>query len=671
MASALIELRQADRDNLEQEVDGEYTITLNDPIAVMNGDTVGVRNVYLDTEASADQKIHIDQDLALTIENGFYYQCLRFNYQDNATLGASTGYLANTGDDMIDGRTYIMCAPSAKAAGNFYLDTMTLDNFGDSNQDAWKPTQYNSNGDGSHKTFYFQCTLLYKHAGDAVDAPNREYTLQISGDASGQRPWRGTYAGPNEWTYALDVAPMTETFSYDPTADITEDYGPNGGVQTQKGLLVKANSWAVSTGSPNGADTIKLQYANYDAGPEYVVSFVNIGKSYSSNVAFSVNDTYPAGNDNYTPYMRSTTFTLEAGDYTPAELTTRINRIIQGNNSTTFANPVVNSNFLIPYNSVDYPDTVWVEEGLNNAFILDTGNPTDAALNGGMLIGATQMVLDYDEDKKVFFWSYIHSPLYGLDGTTNYNEAVGFTKTANLVANNEKVIAISRNSGIFFRSLRAAQPDGTSYEFWGGTSQPGGVLGFDLSKLIPSVVQFPAGKAINGWSPDSLEMLEMPLVTGQNATTGFIGLDDLATRGATSDYWFMPAISAAAPYLADSNGVTREIRADAASLKSTDFGYFLIDVESQWGGVPYVGANGFRSDSIRAVVGRYYSAASYTTGQISDAVPYTHKGEPIVLDSFKVKILGPDKQTAKNLGSDTAVILEVVRAQPAVSATSK
>lgn len=667
MADALIELRQADRDDPSKEVDGEYSITLNDPIAIMNGDTVAVRNVYLDTEASADAKIHIDQDLTLTMQNGFYYQMIRGDQQDNTTL-ATAGYVADAGKEFVDGRTYVMCTPADTGAGNYYLDSMELYNEGDSGQPPWKPTSRDSGGDGNHTTFWWQCTLLYKHVGDPPGPPFREYPLLVSG-ADGNRVWNGQSPIDGEWEYTLGSTPMTENFSYDPTADITVDYGSNGGVQTQKGLLIAANSFSIAPGSPNGADTIQLLYTDYNNGPIYNLKFIQFGKHFSSTIGLAVNTTYPSGNDTYAPYTRSVNFTLEAGDYTPAELTTRINRNIQGNNTTDFTNPIVNSNFLIQYNIDDYPGTVFVEEGMGNATILNARNEAnDPALNGGMLIGATQMVLDYDEDKGVFFWSYIHSPMYGLEGTTNYDESVGFTKTENLASNNDKVIAVSRNGGIFFRSLSAALPDGTSFEFWGGKDKPGGVLGFTLEDLIAPVKQYPAGTKVAGWEPKSIEMLSAPLLTGTNATTGFIGLDDIATRGASSAYWYMPAISTGSPFLSDSNGVTREIRAASTQFKSTDIGYFLVDVASQWGGVQYIGANGYRNDSIRAVVGRYYSAASYTMGTTADAVPYTHKGEPIVLNSFTVRILGPDKQTAANLGGDTAVVLEVVRAERALGA---
>ena len=103
-------------------------------------------------------------------------------------------------------------------------------------------------------------------------------------------------------------------------------------------------------------------------------------------------------------------------------------------------------------------------------------------------------------------------------------------------------------------------------------------------------------------------------------------------------------------------------RADIAADNDST-GYYLISVDGKTGG-DYRGVDGYRSSSIGAIVSKYYAAGSFTTGTNSDAIPYTHSGPSIVLDSWRVRILAPDKTIAQDLGNRSAVILQVVRAPP-------
>jgi hypothetical protein len=58
-------------------------------------------------------------------------------------------------------------------------------------------------------------------------------------------------------------------------------------------------------------------------------------------------------------------------------------------------------------------------------------------------------------------------------------------------------------------------------------------------------------------------------------------------------------------------------------------------------------------------LGIYYENDSYTAASEADGIPYIHKGEPLLLDSFRV--LQCDKQLSGNLGNDNSVFLMVSR----------
>ena len=60
---------------------------------------------------------------------------------------------------------------------------------------------------------------------------------------------------------------------------------------------------------------------------------------------------------------------------------------------------------------------------------------------------------------------------------------------------------------------------------------------------------------------------------------------------------------------------------------------------------------------------RYQSVDNYTSfyNEGNTSVPYIHKGNPIQLNNFKVRILNPDKNVADNIGASNAIYLEHVK----------
>jgi len=667
VVSEIIELRQADRDDQTVEVDGVWKNSINDPVSIYEGDTIGVRNVFIDTQASNEQGVHIANDLELTILNGFYYQNIRTDYQDATTL--PTGYYTAPGP-FIDAKTYIMMQSASSSAGNYYLGDIILNTEDDSNQNqSWKPSAQDLGAQGSWPKFFWECALYYREAGSTE---TQTAILNISDN--GARIWQkeDPVYGKFKAGYQVVGNPVTESFAFDVTQTFSVDYNDGTGPVTFTGLAVVPGTMkALEVNGGVGADSVAMYPLRVNNSATYNAvgwNFKSLGKSFKGLMILdSTSTAFPAAvGEKYRPYVLPTTFRLPAGDYTPEELTQRINRVIQGNNSTDQNSPVLSSGFLIPYNSVDYPRTVWVADDRSNAFILDTGNPTDPALNGGMLIGATEMLLDYDSDRKNYYWGYLHSPAYGLASTTNYEEVVGFIESSNVpslkVSGADRPLAFARNSGIFLMGLHDVDTvTGESINFWDK------LLGFQLktsspNSLIPNFVNVP-NFSIGAWTPASIQLPTQPLTVGQYTTAGYIGLDDLAERSADSTYWKMPAITSADPFVAASNGVTLEIRATSIPAKTNDVGYYLIEIDSQFGAPTYVGADGYRSRQVRAIVSRYYAQGSYTTGAVDDALAYVHKGPPIALNSFRVRILGPDKKVAANVGSDSTVMLEVVRAQ--------
>ena len=90
-----------------------------------------------------------------------------------------------------------------------------------------------------------------------------------------------------------------------------------------------------------------------------------------------------------------------------------------------------------------------------------------------------------------------------------------------------------------------------------------------------------------------------------------------------------------------------------------NFGYYLLDIEAKYP-QEFVGANNqFRS--IRGIVSRFYENDAFTAASEADGIPYVHKGVPLLLNSFRVRILQDDKSLAPNLGARNCVFLQVQR----------
>ena len=89
--------------------------------------------------------------------------------------------------------------------------------------------------------------------------------------------------------------------------------------------------------------------------------------------------------------------------------------------------------------------------------------------------------------------------------------------------------------------------------------------------------------------------------------------------------------------------------------------YYLIEIEGKGvksdirGGV----GSAIQNNKISAIVSRYYQTLSYTSSMDgSGAIPYIHTGEPMIIDSFKVRILDPDGTLTDNIQDSNVVFLQ-------------
>jgi hypothetical protein len=58
----------------------------------------------------------------------------------------------------------------------------------------------------------------------------------------------------------------------------------------------------------------------------------------------------------------------------------------------------------------------------------------------------------------------------------------------------------------------------------------------------------------------------------------------------------------------------------------------------------------------------YHDHVIYTSAGSEASILYQHKGEPVLLSSFDIRILDSDKVLAENIGEDSTVFLNIIKA---------
>lgn len=404
---------------------------------------------------------------------------------------------------------------------------------------------------------------------------------------------------------------------------------------------------------------------------------------------------------NFVPIIYSTTITIPEGNYQPEDLATEINRQIQASIREQGERGKVNANpgppfpppFTNPYaNATNFLTTE--RAGADPRFLLNpfeqqttySGNVDviDVCTIDGMslLVGASQVELEWSDDLSAFSWNYLHMPYFtppvapspGVAGVPA-QPSVGFLPLVDQEENNPvDYFSVLSQSGIVFTSMTSTYPDGSDANLWDG------MLGFQLiakegqdpaNNLLVQIGAQQKVKSVEAQAvidKDALTFVDMECfsldrqpVIGKQITAGFMGISALLDKNQVN--WFEPMSNPAQQggFLSSTtdtfNILGRQILT-SSTQNIYNFGYFLIGLQA-----------GFKSDfyskeskeNIMAIVSRYYEANSFTSGTSDDSVVYVHKGEPTTLSSIGVKILLPDKTLAQNIGNGSAVFLELIK----------
>ena len=324
---------------------------------------------------------------------------------------------------------------------------------------------------------------------------------------------------------------------------------------------------------------------------------------------------------------------IPGGNYDPEDLVVVMNRELQKNNPPV--GEIVDSPILTKTEATGVSGFKFVNFTKNKVFQTDSQS---------YWVGTSDFEFSYIPNSKQFSVNRIHMPYYDSG-----SEAVGFLP----FSGNDTLI--TKNSGIMFYNLECElKTSGAPFDFWSG------VLGFDLDRNSPNCIlaSYTSEVGTLGGAPTRRPVFQR-FTDGINMTGGYSGLNAVVIKNGTDPFNYPATVPATGIFSTSTD--TSPIIGKASSLNAQDsFGYFLVEVRAGFGNDFFTPDN--NQSSVRAIVSRYYSVDSYTSGTEADSIVYRHRGDPMLLSSFKIRILDSLKNVASNIGEDNSIFIGIIKA---------
>jgi len=660
MSSKTLELRQKNAMKVNSNGDYEVSLPYNNDLTLEDGDTLQLQKVFIDTEADSSQKINIPNDLTLTLSYYYYYIYSRI-VSNLATVSASESAMTPSASNfLIDNQPYIVALDTSEDGRGATTGTVKqirgIDPRG--GEFLLKPdilfVAHMLNFDPNKNAVYLQPVLIPpgKLTGGQtvsfdVSIPYVEHTITDADINSLQ---------PQEFQDQMRPLVGQTTPVFPPSAGTQDGYV---GEITFKTTNDPANRNLVPV---RGTSTINLLAGDYT--PQDLVKEMNR----QVQLAYRTEGQVLEGDNGYIP----------DGQTTPIPIYQ--NSFLQSQQSIGFSNPMSNPG---PGVNPNARTCYLVRQDCGNIVRMNDASP-------GVLVGASFVEFDYKTDTNQFTIDYIHTPYYTdpiPDSNTPAQIAVGYLSQRQFVDGTSKgtpenLIPITKNGGIVFTDLTSIDSQKGNTNFWRE------IMGFNLNspqEIVPPLLvrqevlssadipARPAGYGEAGGSSYNIATafrISPEMKDGQNITGGFFPMSastDLVGSNSTS-YWEPIAMlvpednTVPSPFLSTATD-TINIQSNQVAIgggTKNDGGYFLVSVQGNFL-TDYYSNN--QKENIVGIVSRYYEINSFTSGTSDDAVVYQHKGEPITLSDFKVRILTPSKELAPNLGDGTSVFLEIIKAE--------
>ena len=347
------------------------------------------------------------------------------------------------------------------------------------------------------------------------------------------------------------------------------------------------------------------------------------------------------------PIMINRDILIKKGSYTSSDMVSVLNDSLQSNHES--------GQFDI--SGTNFPDNPLLKQGgLMDATTYYVSNRTTDSTTRIMTksdtvdinywVGSNQINLDYDIPSSSFYFKYLHMPFY--------------TGSAGLLSSNYQTDSDSglgffcgKNSGVSLASMTATVNDPTSinygnfYDFWQEK------LGFVESNCCS---KFAYSNVIEVNSVNFTVPVFTNWGAGLSTTEARGGIDTVIKKNLTPQQ--VPVISD----FYSTAELTTPVVATLPKLGMMDmtFGYFLIEVSGGLSSELISSVN--INQNISAIINRYYSLGSFTSGDASSSLQYVHSGASVYLKNLKFRILNSDRTPSENLDPDNTVFINVIKA---------
>lgn len=238
--------------------------------------------------------------------------------------------------------------------------------------------------------------------------------------------------------------------------------------------------------------------------------------------------------------------------------------------------------------------------------------------------GSSENVLEYDEDRSVFIWQYLHMPYY-----TDNPKAIGIKQLRNTNVNNleayNKYYTVTALGGVFFLNI---EPMSFMEQ-----------LGFTSDQLIVPI-------------QNDGSILRDDLIA--RITYGYSSLSSLLDLNNQTSVKIINTNVDQDVQTTDTIGIY------ASSIDDlTSGGFYLVSVD--FGNQNYLFQNGLKNN-IQAIVGKYNQIRDFITGYSDSSINYIHYGIPFNLQTISVNILDPEsKLPDTTVGDKSTIFIEITK----------
>lgn len=599
--SELIILELAQDKTNEINNNGDYKVNLSKEIKIEAGDEIGIKNAFVDTTAITTSNIVIEEDIELNIENGFYLT----NWENQ------TEHTPTSGGSAVKDKVYY--------------------------QDSAEPIKGLVDGED------YVAMTFKPQSNDMIILDFLRFFYGGSG-----RTW----------------GDFTCTFQYEDIDGNIKQFHANVAKQRKGEGKVQLISKKIKIKKGTLKDlTPATTYTNNNT---QVLNVNNSGNILNDNKQYNVlYETITGGNGHLEPIIKKSKITLPKGNYEPSQLSNFLSEEFSKNDISN-TNEILNSNFLLNHidirpSSADFAAShrlCFINGDNTRAFGFVFDNEYNTSTGRGIhghLVGTNQIQFTYNTTYNKFEIDFLHMPMY--DAVKGENISVRYYNKTALTGSPVGSFAASKAGGIFFTSLSATViSTGKAYDFWEKE------LGFDLNNLCVSFSTSSTTRSIGFLANFYPEQFN--LINGKNVTTGFSGLDSAIIKAADpaaagNNSWYL--YDSSLPLISTINDTKSIIADNAFNTSQLNGSHYLLEVQSNF--TTSLINQDLMTNKIFGIVNRYYGYQSFTSSGSEASIPYIHKGDPVYLKSFKVRILSPDYTLPDNLGDRNTIFIQVAKQQ--------